>query len=363
MHSKLNKLFDLSSINWLKCHEFACSTRIIEASNYYNEGKNIKDISIIMKLSYGTICNYLNKAHELKWCIYDTKQIMIDNGKINGKKLSIPVIQLSLTGEYIAEFESATEAGRQLNLNQSNISECCRRETNHAYGFIWMFKNYYDDNKDIISFDNIQIHTKRKVIQLSLNGEYIKEYESISEAENIIGCIHITDCCKGERKSSGGFMWKYKEDYDESINYNKYIRLRNNINIIQLTLDNVFIKEFESAVEAEKETKVSRSSICNCCKGSRKHAGNYRWFYKNDYEQNIDKLTPIFLKERNIILLDLNYNLIKEYNNMKEAEIETNIFISNISSCYRGKIKTAGGFKWIFKKDYKMYIEKQNNIA
>lgn len=48
------------------------------------------------------------------------------------------------------------------------------------------------------------------VLQFSKSGEFIAEYPSIGEAERCFGCNHIWDCCRGKRKSCGGFIWKYK---------------------------------------------------------------------------------------------------------------------------------------------------------
>lgn len=51
---------------------------------------------------------------------------------------------------------------------------------------------------------------KNPVLQFSKDGEFIAEYPSIMEAERQTGCSHIYGCCKGTRKSCGGFIWKYK---------------------------------------------------------------------------------------------------------------------------------------------------------
>ena len=41
---------------------------------------------------------------------------------------------------------------------------------------------------------------------------FVAEYESIREAERRTGIDHnnINNCCKGKRKTAGGFVWKYK---------------------------------------------------------------------------------------------------------------------------------------------------------
>src|SRR5690606_26632576 len=62
---------------------------------------------------------------------------------------------------------------------------------------------------------HVAIEAKKKaVVQLSLDGKYIAEYESVIEASNSTGAssAHISDCCKWKRKTSRGFIWVYKED-------------------------------------------------------------------------------------------------------------------------------------------------------
>ena len=45
------------------------------------------------------------------------------------------------------------------------------------------------------------------------DGKIIAEYPSIRDAERQTGCYktHICACCKGKLKSTGGYIWKYKE--------------------------------------------------------------------------------------------------------------------------------------------------------
>ena len=51
------------------------------------------------------------------------------------------------------------------------------------------------------------------ILQYSKDGEFIAEYTSVREAERQTGCHHghICKCCKGKLKSTGGYIWKYKE--------------------------------------------------------------------------------------------------------------------------------------------------------
>lgn len=48
--------------------------------------------------------------------------------------------------------------------------------------------------------------------QLSTDGAIIAEYDSILKASIKTGVQkqNICKCCKGERKTAGGFIWKYR---------------------------------------------------------------------------------------------------------------------------------------------------------
>lgn len=50
------------------------------------------------------------------------------------------VLQYDLKGNFINEWKSGTEASRQLNMSQANISACCRGLRKQANGFVWKFK-------------------------------------------------------------------------------------------------------------------------------------------------------------------------------------------------------------------------------
>lgn len=53
-----------------------------------------------------------------------------------------PVLQFSLNGEFIREWESASEAARALNKVPSSITHCCNKRVNYntAYGYKWEYK-------------------------------------------------------------------------------------------------------------------------------------------------------------------------------------------------------------------------------
>lgn len=52
------------------------------------------------------------------------------------------------------------------------------------------------------------------VIQYDINGNKLKEFPSLTDAAEYVGLTGtsgIAKCCKGERRSAGGYLWRYKE--------------------------------------------------------------------------------------------------------------------------------------------------------
>ena len=94
---------------------------------------------------------------------------------------------------------------------RKKLSELKTGENNPMYG-----KHLSEEAKKKLSESMIGKHNKpqKPVLQFSKDGKFISEYPSTWEAERQTGCSHsnICNCCKGKRKSVGGYIWRYKED-------------------------------------------------------------------------------------------------------------------------------------------------------
>lgn len=125
-----------------------------------------------------------------------------------------PVVQLDKSGVYIAEFESSKEAQIAMHKPTSNnINQCCRGEAMSAYGYIWVFKDQYDKNKDY-SYQRRPYGNQYGVIQLDKEKNVIAEFNSVQEAHKITGVNYccICECCNGTQQTAGGFLWVRKAD-------------------------------------------------------------------------------------------------------------------------------------------------------
>ena len=71
LNSDLSLLFDLSNIDWLKCHEYACNSLVKVACDLWNNGmKNTLKIANSLKLVRATIITYLKRGKVIGWCNY-----------------------------------------------------------------------------------------------------------------------------------------------------------------------------------------------------------------------------------------------------------------------------------------------------
>lgn len=85
--------------------------------------------------------------------------------------------------------------GNKLNNNVNNLEWCTCRENNiHA----WKIG---------------LINSCRKINQYDLNGNFIKTWNSVKEANNYYKTSHISECCNpnSKRNITKGFLWKYAE--------------------------------------------------------------------------------------------------------------------------------------------------------
>ena len=97
---------------------------------------------------------------------------------------------------------------------KQKMSEAHSGEKNHFYG-----KQHSEESKQKMRnskkgmYDGAKNPNSSKVLQFTLNGEFIKEWETIKQAseETSTNKTSISMCCSGKRNTAGGFVWKYKK--------------------------------------------------------------------------------------------------------------------------------------------------------
>ena len=221
MNSKLPKLlkFKEKDIDWLKCHEYACSSLVKIACDLWNSGiKNLSYIAKLMKLSSASIRNHLKQGVKLNWCDYDSR-IALTNKDYQCKKI------ICLTTNEI--FNSILEASKKYKIRKESISGCCRNDTNKSAGrhpetnekMVWMhYDNYIIKTQEEI--DNILNNAKEKKIICLNTKEIFINFTEVFKKYNIY-ISGISQCCNKKAESAGKhpetgecLKWMYLQDYN-----------------------------------------------------------------------------------------------------------------------------------------------------
>ena len=75
---------------------------------------------------------------------------------------------------------------------------------------------YEENNNYGTHNERVSKALSKRVIQLSLSGDLIREWESTSECgRNGFNQAHVADCCNGKRKTHKGFRFMFADDYKE----------------------------------------------------------------------------------------------------------------------------------------------------
>ena len=109
--------------------------------NHKIEGDEGKKINMVFFNEDGTIDK---EKSTIEWATYEENNNYGTHNERIRKTLSKKVLQLSLSGDLIREWESTRECDRN-GFSKSAVSACCRGEKPQYKGFLWM---YYDDYKE-----------------------------------------------------------------------------------------------------------------------------------------------------------------------------------------------------------------------
>lgn len=176
-NKEFNNIFNLSNIDWIKCHEYSCNSLVKQACDLWNSGmKSSHDISKIMKINPNAIVTYLKKGVILGWCDYSPeyvrKLVGIKNTGLN-HWMCRKVICLN-TGEI---FELIKYACEKYNIHVSCLTSCCRGKQFRA-GILengeflqWQYyEEYLINPKPLLTNEELTRPTLRKKRLLQLNN-------------------------------------------------------------------------------------------------------------------------------------------------------------------------------------------------
>ncbi len=181
-----------------------------ERANREEQGKFYKAIS-----TYGTDAfswEQIDTANSIDELAQKEQSYIVEyNSKEKGYNSSIggelkkTVYQYKLDdGGLVGKHDCLENASNAINATKQDISRACLSVNNTYGGYYWSYelKEPFEPSKDC---------RKKEVYQLSLQGYLLASFSSVSEASRQTGISKtcISRVCRGERKYSGGYIWKY----------------------------------------------------------------------------------------------------------------------------------------------------------
>lgn len=218
------------------------------------------------------------------------------------KKTTRAVEQYNVLGEKIAEYEIMEDIARELNLRDkacSHITQCCKGNRKHAYGYIWRYKG---DPLGDISDINPKSLFFNKLVQYDSEGNRISEYDSYKTASEAIGDKskggNIASVVSGKQTSCKGYYFQvepiycyfsqelFDKIYSESWSPDSQNIRKRGKTVLQIDKDNNIIATYNSILAASEAItgkpggSSARNHISNCCKDRTKMYKGFYWELK-----------------------------------------------------------------------------------
>lgn len=185
-----------------------------------------------------------------------------------------------------------------LNSTKSNKIECLNMYLKGRRDYKEMANELKVDYATIISWLNFwnkegkceytPFDSSKTIIQLDLEGNYIKEWSSIGKARKQYK--NVSKVLNKERSNDQGYRFMYKDDYDKYLqdksSYSFYVNKKITKQIVQLSIDDEFIREWDSMIDAAKYYgKNNQSGIAGVCNKRKITSIGFKWMYKEEYDK------------------------------------------------------------------------------
>lgn len=231
----------------------------------------------------------------------------------------------------------------------SNL-EWCTYKYNNTYGTASKRRkisltNYYEAHEEVL----------KPVVQYSVDGSLICEYKSIREAEKTLGLdvsSGISACCAGKLHTAYGYVWRYK---GEQFSFIESKPKRHQKFVIKRDTAGNEIARYKSVSEAAKENGFERHTL---------RKTNVIGGYVYEVEKKDNEFIPKGHKgsrpdlkgkcTKKVYQYTKDGTFVAEYNSVKDAAIAMGGASKgpDISNCANGKLLSAFGFDWRFKKKH-----------
>lgn len=191
---------------------------------------------------------------------------------------AIPVVRLTLDGKFVKRYDSAGETEDD-GFYYNGVLKSCRDEITQTKGFIFMFEDEYKKCGGHGKREKHMAKNARAIYQCDINGNLIKKFTMISDAEKELGISHATiiGCATGRNKTCHGYIFVYPEDFPiKNIEERKKRVKGRKVAKVDKTTGEV-IATYDRMTDAAKELGGSHKMIHKVLDSNTKTAYGYQW--------------------------------------------------------------------------------------
>ena len=289
-----------------------------------------------------------------KYCFYKVTNLI--NGKIyigktnNFKKRKLEHTRYDVNNENI--FHKALRKYGENNFIWEVIDECEGLDEINKLEkyYIRKYKSYKPNGYNMTKGgDGGSMWNARPVVCLTLEGKFVKKYDSAAEAKKDgFSDSNVLECCKNILLQTKKYLFMFEDEYIKQgpKEYKKPVS-KSRKAIVQCDNKGNFIKRYESVLMASEETGIARSRISSVLTGASKTAGGYIFVYENQYPITDLKKYIHRKKGKEIEKIDIvTGEVLKVYKSIADAGRDLKVNYKSIHKVLDMSGRTAYGYKW-----------------
>lgn len=304
----------------------------------------------------------MKKKYYVYQHLYKDKVVYIGKGSVDYKKCKTK-------GGYDDRAYNKTNTRNKRYLNfikevgKENIQVRIVARFDDEQDALWLEDELHEVYDNLYSLSSRQVaklvseREKKAIVQLTMDGEFVKEYAGAIDAVGFLSS-GISLCCTKDAISHRGYRWMYADEYysgDYSFKQDNRGKDKGT-SIVVVSKDNVYC--FNSHKQCYDTLGFYSKDIL---KSNNNYSKRYDLFVMKQDEYNNETYDELIVKYKiGLVQLDKYYNLIKHYARLNDVDDCYNI--AKISDCINKRRKHHRNYLWFTLEEY-LEMECGNLVA